>query len=134
MVQGYEPQALDYLLGLGYLPSEIHCEVENKVPIVAYRYRKRNRKYIPDIYLPRDHTIIEVKSMDTLGLLRKRRRGWGMTCAKAIACHKAGYKFALLLMTRKGQRIPLPKNWAKQSKEAVRRWVEENTPRNNVNV
>jgi hypothetical protein len=126
MLQGYEPQALDYLLSQGFLAEDIRCEVEGTVPNIRYKYNKRMRTYIPDMYVLRRNLIIEVKSLATLGLLNNKRRGWSMTCAKALACHKAGYKFALLLMTAKGQRIHLPKNWAKKSKTSVKEWVKLN--------
>jgi hypothetical protein len=124
MVQGYEPQALDYMLTQGFTAEEIRCEVEGTVPNIWYRYNKRTRLYIPDMFVLRRNLIIEVKSMSTLGLLNNKRRGWSMTCAKALACHKAGYKFALLLMTAKGQRIKLPKNWVRWSKADVKEWVK----------
>ena len=126
MVQGYEPQALDYLLGRGFEADQIICEVEGGVPEIFYKYGKRKkRKYVPDMFIPDLNLIIEVKSISTLGLKYNKRRGWSMTCAKAIACHKQGYRFALLLMSADGQRLKMPKNWAKMKKEDVRQAVEE---------
>lgn len=120
LVQGYERQALRYLLDNGFDAQDIRCESEINFKI-RYKYRKKYRDYFPDIYIPSARLIIEVKSIHTFGLRHKKKRGWSMTCAKAIACHKKGYRFVLLLMGSEGNRIKLPKNWAYMSKvECVR--------------
>lgn len=130
-VQGYEPQALNYLQQF-FSPEQILCECENKVPIIRYSYRKKYRDYIPDIYIPNKTLIVEVKSMKTLGLLNNKQRGWSMTCAKAIACHKKGYKFCLLLMDSDGTRLKMPKNWAYMPKQECVDWVHTHNKRRKI--
>lgn len=116
LLQGYERQGLEYLLSVGFTPKEIRCECEHDFSI-RYKYRKKHRNYFPDMYIPKIRLIVEVKSEHTLGLKGRRRRGWSMTCAKAIACHEKGFKFMLLLLNRNGERIKMPKMWAYMKKE-----------------
>lgn len=129
-VQGYEPQALKYLTGeLGVPASDIKCEVEG-VPIIRYKYSGKNRDYFPDIYIISKRCIVEVKSHETLGLQSNKKRGWSMTCAKAIECHKRGFKFMLLLLDKHGNRYRMPKNWATMQKAECLAAIEEiNGPR-----
>lgn len=130
-VQGYEPQALKYLTEkLGISPDDIRCEEEFGDALnIRYKYGGKMRTYYPDIYVVSKRLIVEVKSSHTLGLYHKKKRGWSMTCAKAIACRKKGYKFMLLLMDQRGNRIRLPKNWPYMKKEECLALVEEMNPR-----
>lgn len=125
-VQGYEPQALDYLQKF-FLAEQIFVEKEMDFSI-RYLYRKTWRSYYPDILIPRRKLIIEVKSWHTLGLNNQTHRGWTMTCAKALACHKQGYKFCLLLMDAKGKRYKMPKNWPKMTKAQCLEAIHELNP------
>lgn len=118
LLQGYEPIALKYLLASGFKASDLRFECES-VPIVRYKYGGKQRDYYPDIYCVSKRLIIEVKSEHTLGLLSNTKRGFSMTCAKAIACHKQGFKFCLLLMRKDGSRIWLPRNWAYMQKQEL---------------
>mgnify|MGYP002718393030 CR=1 FL=1 len=125
-VQGYERQALDYLVAAGFDPKDIltECEFGDGLKI-RYKYRKRWRTYMPDIFIRNHNIIVEVKSKATMGLLNRKKRGWSMNQAKAIACHERGYKFCLLLLTGSGKRIPLPKNWAYMKKDECLRIMRE---------
>lgn len=114
LVQGYEPQALDYLVKY-FPPEKIYTEKEMDFK-VRYKYRKKHRDYYPDMLIPSCKLVIEVKSWHTLGLNNRTHRGWSMTCAKAIACHTKGYKFCLLLMDGQGKRYRMPKRWPYMSK------------------
>lgn len=118
VVQGYERQALTYLTEvLPFSPQDIKCECElNGVFKIRYKYSGKFRDYFPDMYVPKARLIVEVKSVHTLGLVHNKKRGWSMTCAKAIACHKKGYRFMLLLLNSRGERVMLPKNWAYMKK------------------
>lgn len=119
-VQGYERQALEYLVEQGFNPKDLRAESEFGDGLrIRYKYRNKVRKYFPDIYCVATKTVFEVKSRATLGLLNNKNRGWSMTCAKALECNRRGYKFCLLLMTDSGRRIKLPKNWAKMKKVDV---------------
>jgi hypothetical protein len=120
LVQGYERQALRYLVDQGFDPDDILTENEFGDTLnLRYQYRKRWRTYFPDIYIRNENIIVEVKSKHTLGLMGRKKRGWSMTCQKAIACHKRGFRFCLLLLNRKGDRIRLPKNWPYMKKQEV---------------
>lgn len=124
-VQGYEPQALNYLQK-HFKAEDILTEYEKKVPVIRYKYGKKHRDYIPDIYIRNHNIIVEVKSTHTLGLFHNKKRGWSMTCAKALACKERGYKFVLLLMEANGNRLKMPKNWPVMKKKECAEWVKEN--------
>lgn len=126
-LQGYEAQALEYLVEVGGIdPNLIKVESEfgNQLNI-RYKYGGRMRTYFPDIFVVGRNLIVEVKSKSTMGLLNKKKRGWSMNQAKAIACHKRGFKFCVLLMTDAGKRIPLPKNWPYMKKDECLRIMRE---------
>lgn len=116
VVQGYEPMAIRYLLANGFAMPDLRTEKEG-VPVIRYKYGKKFRDYYPDLYSISRRIIFEVKSEHTLGLLSNTKRGFSMTCAKAIACHERGYKFCLLLLTSRGQRLYLPKRWPYMKKQ-----------------
>lgn len=119
-VQGYEPAALDYLLDY-FEPNDIRVEYDGDVPVVEYHVRKRRHRYFPDMHIQSTNTIIEIKSLYTLGFGTGRlcRKFWRRNCLKAIACKEQGFKYALLLMDSKGNRLKLPKNWPRLPKEFV---------------
>lgn len=127
VLQGYEPKALKYLLANGFAPEDLLFECEN-VPKIEYTYGGRKRVYLPDMYVPKRRLVIEVKSEHTLGLLSNTKRGFSMSCAKAIACHKKGFKYVCLLMARDGTRLRLPKNWAKMNKADLIKKIDELNP------
>lgn len=122
-LQGYEKYALEYLVSeMGVKPKDIICECENdftKTLNIRYKYGGEMRTYIPDAYVVSKRTIIEVKSVHTLGLESKKKRGWSMTCAKAKATRAKGYNIILLLMQDDGSRIPMPKGWYNMKKDEV---------------
>jgi len=129
-VQGYEPQAIRYLTDeLGLEASDIRCEEEfGNALNIRYKYRKKMRTYYPDLFVISKRLVVEVKSTHTLGLHGNKQRGWSMTCAKAIACHKKGFRFMLLLMDKKGNRLRMPKNWPYMKKEELLSIMPELNP------
>lgn len=128
-VQGYERQALRFLVDKGFDPKDILTESEFGDQLkIRYKYGKKVRSYFPDIFIRKENIIVEVKSMSTLGLLNNKKRGFSMTKAKAIACNKRGFRFCLLLLTEDGTRIPLPKNWPFMKKQDIIDFVEANKP------
>lgn len=116
-VQGYEPQALD-LLQRRYSPVQI--VVGKEVPIFEYPIEGRTRRYYPDIFIPDENRIIEVKSTFTLcsnsATLSKIKR-------KRRAVLRAGYRFNLMVMSPSGSRIKLPDNWHTLDAEALRQVI-----------
>ncbi len=97
-IQGYEPFALDLLLKT-YTEDQI-ITTRKEIPRVAYTVGDKNRYYFPDIFIPHENRIIEVKST------------WTYKCTtdniqlKADATRAAGYEFELWVFDGKGDRIP----------------------------
>lgn len=126
LLQGYEKHALEYLVAQGFDPADIltECEFGDTLRI-RYKYTGRWRTYMPDIFIRKHNIIVEVKSKSTMGLLNRKRRGWSMNQAKALACHERGFRFCVLLMTDSGRRIRLPKNWPRMKKDECLRIMRE---------
>lgn len=108
-LQGFEPQALELLVGYGANIDKIISDIAQGKPTVKYKCRGKERTYIPDFYYTPKNRIIEVKSIWTLGL--KKHSEFVTNVAKAKACVRAGYDFTLLLLRKNGERIKLPKEW-----------------------
>jgi len=100
-VQGYEPQAIEWLLSNTRLqPSDIRCGIGDKqLPSIEYVFDGKRRIYHPDIYVPRWNKIYEVKSDYTLKASKEVNR------AKRRACRAQGFKFSFLVMDKYGNRI-----------------------------
>jgi hypothetical protein len=67
-VQGYEPQAINELLSLGYDENDIvisNKDIEESVGKIFYIDSEKKRRYYPDIYIKSENKIIEVKSKYT---------------------------------------------------------------------
>lgn len=114
-VQGYEPQALD-LLRKRYAVDQLR--VGKDVPIISYKEHGRSRRYYPDIFIPDEKRIVEVKSSYTLcqnaeALARIKR--------KRAATIRAGFRFNLMVMTQSGRRIKLPENWYRMTIHALQK-------------
>lgn len=130
-VRGYEPQAISYMMNkLGIQARDIQEYNSGSVPLIKYRHCGVHR-YYPDFLVSGD-TIVEVKSVATLGLTTSHyAKGsrpstlFYKTAAKAKACIEAGYKFNLLLMTDKGDRIKLPRNWSDLTYKEIKSCVEK---------
>jgi hypothetical protein len=105
-VQGYEPQALDYLLSY-YRPKDI-LHGATKIPVIKYKHFKLDKVYFPDFYISKHNLLIEVKSHYTF-LSSKEK--FIVTRKKALACLKEGFNYQMLLMGEKGPPISLPVNW-----------------------
>lgn len=121
-VQGWEYQAIVWMLeNTSVLASDILTESSSKIPVFRYKHGRRLRNYYPDLYIPSRNAIVEVKSNYTLGLTdgKRSRSEWRKNQAKAKAVIAAGYKFILMVMTKDGSRIILPKGWFAMSREAV---------------
>lgn len=93
-LQGFEWLAMDELLET-YNESEIITET-SLIPIFDYTdIHGQSRKYFPDIYVPKDNLIIEVKS------------DWTYTQNKTVcdlkrdACVLSGYNFRFMIMKDK---------------------------------
>jgi hypothetical protein len=102
-------------------PKDIVVDSTGRVPVIDYRVGRRNRRYYPDIYLPKAKRIVEVKSGYTLGL--DTGRGWKKNQEKAKAVIAEGYKFTLLVMNEKGQCLMMPKKWFDMTRKEVVLWI-----------
>ncbi len=106
-VQGYEPQALDYLLGLGKVRAkDIRVESEG-LPAFEYTSHGVKKLYFPDM-LVSSNIVVEVKSTWTL---LANNAQFDAAKRKRRACVRKGYKFKLLIMQSSGEKINIPSNW-----------------------
>lgn len=127
-VRGYEDKALRYLSTI-FTPKQINVQNEKTVPTIGYYFRGSQRRYFPDIYIPHKKTLVEVKSLSTVGLLgnmysSKPSELFYITRAKALASMEAGFKFKLLIMPERGYTpYKIPSRWYeltfKEFKESV---------------
>lgn len=83
-IQGYENLALDELLSI-YDENEIVLS-KRKMPVITYYIRKEHR-YYPDIFIPKENTFIEVKSEYTY------KSNLVKNMIKALSVRKLGYNF-----------------------------------------
>ena len=96
-VQGFEPYALDELLKT-YTEDQIKTGRQN-IPRIEYHDGVKKRYYFPDIYIPHENKIIEVKST------------WTYKCTtdnielKGKACVDSGYAFDIWVYGNGGKRV-----------------------------
>lgn len=66
LIRGYENLALDILFSQNYAENQLHINIQNantKIPVFTYTAVNRHiMKYYPDIYIPHENKIIEIKS------------------------------------------------------------------------
>lgn len=86
-VQGYEPFALDELMQ--EYTSEQVLTSRADVPKIEYEYLEKHRVYFPDIFIPHENRIIEVKSTWTYAQKQDA------IYQKANSCTKKGYLFEI---------------------------------------
>ena len=118
-LMGYEPQALDYILE-NNLASVKEIKIGKDVPRIKYSYRNTSKTYFPDMYIPTQNRIIEVKSIWTLimsGYVFKQIK------AKRQATVLDGFRFSLLVMDRRGDRVKLPPNWYEMTFSAMKNYL-----------
>jgi hypothetical protein len=95
-VMGYEPQALKELLKT-YNEADIIINTVD-IPVISYVEFSKNHVYFPDIYIPKDNLIIEVKSQYTYNGFS----GWYNTNKlKEQATKDMGYNFKFMIMAKK---------------------------------
>ncbi len=101
-VQGYEPFALRDLLKT-YSEDQIKTDrVKGGVPRINYETNGKMRYYFPDIFIPHENKIIEVKST------------WTYECktdnihAKKTATESQGFVYEIWCYNGKGERVELP--------------------------
>lgn len=89
-VQGYEPIVLSELEKNGYKFDDIITD-ECLMPEIWYLYEGKKHRYYPDLYIPKENLIIEVKSDYTLNLDLNKNK------AKFSATKKLGFDFQLMV-------------------------------------
>ncbi len=96
-VQGYEPWALDELI-LKYKEEEIITSRKD-IPQIKYIIDEVDHYYYPDIYIPNENKIIEIKSTWTIKFKNDNIE------QKAIATKDAGYKYEIWCYDNKKNKI-----------------------------
>jgi hypothetical protein len=95
-VQGYEPYCLDQLLREGVNEVDLLAGYAAR-PIIWYEVEGTKHRYYPDIYIPSQNAIIEVKSEYTYKLHP------GINHLKMAACISSGYHAELRIYSAKGE-------------------------------
>ena len=88
MVQGHEPIVLSELEEKGYTYNDIETDTAS-MPEIFYEFEGKRRRYYPDIFIPKENLIIEVKSDYTLN------KEWARNQAKFDATKNLGFNFKL---------------------------------------
>jgi len=98
MVQGYEPQELDYLLNVEHIHEDDIITDRRQVPECWwYDDNEDIHRYYVDIYIPSQQRCIEVKSRWSLALNPK------IVFAKQHALQNEGYSCEICVLNKKGK-------------------------------
>ena len=82
-IQGYEPFALDLLLSQSILEEDVILGFDT-MPCIMYEHNDTMHRYYPDIFIPSQNKIVEVKSEYTYKVARE------VAHLKMQACQDAG--------------------------------------------
>jgi hypothetical protein len=96
--QGYELYAANYLVEhKGIAPEDIVFSMDpaGRTPVINWN----GRKHYPDLWVPKENLIIEVKSTYTFERDRVRN------LLKTYSARRAGYRYVILVMDDKGNRV-----------------------------
>jgi len=98
-LQGYEPQFLNYFFNILKRKEE---DLDFNIPTFSYKYRI-DRTYYPDLYIPKENLIVEVKSYHTLndeinGVNMREKNFY-----KHKAVKQVGYNHCFMVMNQKGE-------------------------------
>jgi hypothetical protein len=96
-VQGYEPFAIAWLLENEYDENDLVVEnksIEGAIGRITYQNSKgKTSRYYPDIYIPKENLIIEVKSQYTI------KQNINVNVRKREACLNSGINFKYMIIT-----------------------------------
>jgi hypothetical protein len=92
--QGYENVAITTLLENSYLEEQLILD-RNLIPQIQYYFNYKPKIYFPDIYIPQENKIIEVKSTYTY------KKDLEKNLAKRQACLDQGYQFEFWICSDK---------------------------------
>ena len=99
-VQGYEPFALNILVKV-YEEEQIKTDRKD-VPRVQYEVDGKKKYHFPDIFIPHENKLIEVKSTWTLNCKTDNIK------LKKKACEKRGFLYEIWCFDGKGNRVEVP--------------------------
>ncbi len=123
-VQGYEPLAIEFLVDYKNI-KESHIVVGKKnVPTILYRFNGKQTAHYPDIYIPRDNVVVEVKSTYTAGLLKrsKQEEDWFYRLiAKKTAGESHGLRYIVLIFDGNRRIVTMPRGWTEMTHKEVLR-------------
>ena len=97
-VQGYEPFAIKKLLTDGYKEEQIITN-RSDIPRILYKVNEKDKYYFPDIFIPHENKIIEVKSTWTYSSKTDNIE------LKANACRAESYNYEIWVYNYKGERV-----------------------------
>jgi len=92
-IQGYENIALDILIKKYNEDEIINRRID--MPVIFFEYKKGNSRYFPDIFIPKDNLIIEVKSTYTY------KNHLIKNILKAHAVRKLNYNYEIWIFDNK---------------------------------
>ena len=101
-LQGYEPEALTYLLKR-YNETDFDFDA---IPIISYN--QGANRYFPDLYVPKEKLMIEVKSQETY------ERYYERNVAKALGTLQAGYRMLFVIVLDEIQELEVTQEWCAQ--------------------
>lgn len=113
-LQGYEPQALNYLKSKGCDLRKIAANVSEGKPIFKYRFKGKTCTYVPDFYHTTLKRVIEVKSTWTF-LSQKFFLRNKVKAKRVLKTHD----FTIILLDRTGNRIKIPNRWYDMTRKQV---------------
>ena len=96
LVQGYENIALDILVKQGFKAENLITQ-RDQIPEIWYYNNKKICRYFPDIYIPSEKKIIEVKSIWTY------QKDYVKNLLKAKGCHYLGYSIEFWVFDKNGE-------------------------------
>ncbi len=99
LIQGYENYALDLLLQNYKYKEEQILTQKTDMPVIRYHLLRKTKRYFPDIYIPHENKIIEVKSTWTY------RRELVKNIIKALATRALGFEYETWVFNEKGQKF-----------------------------
>lgn len=105
-IEGYEKHGIDYLLSLDFTEKDLIIgaeDIEKYIGMVYYYNPIKNKisRYFPDIYIPKNNTVYEIKSEYTINLDRE------MVAAKKQAILEQNINFQFLIFNKKGVLVNL---------------------------
>lgn len=122
-IQGFEDRAIRYLINEKGIP-ENQIKVGKDIPRLKVNFNGKVVVHSPDIWIPKQNRLIEVKSIWTFGLTHGRLKWFKLSKAKRKAAIEQGFKYNLLLMKSDGTRLILPENWHTLKRKEVKQHLK----------